>query len=286
MRTEQKLQALYGLRFHPFVPDIPGDALWSPPGAALFFRRIESLVHTGGFALICGAPGVGKSKTLHLLARHLEQSGEIMVGVMERPQSGLGDFYRELGDRFGVNLSPANRYGGFKALRGRWRNHISSTLLRPILLVDEAQEMHADCLNELRLLSAARFDSESILTTVLCGDRRLLDRFRLPELTSLETRIRSRFMLDGWDSGELQTFLDHALEQAGAPQLMTDQVKSALCDHAAGNLRLLTNMGTELLATAAERELPRIDEQLYFEIFSPGAAKARPAGTTEKGRRR
>lgn len=285
MKTDQRLLAKFGLRFNPFLPHIPGDALWSPPGVELFLKRVESLVQTGGFALICGDPGTGKSKTLHLLARHLEQSGDVMVGVMERPQSGLGDFYRELGDRFGVNLTPANRYGGFKALRVRWRKHIASTLLRPIVLVDEAQEVHSDCLNELRLLSTANFDSESILTTVLCGDKRLQERFRFPDLVSLETRIRSRFALDGFSPDDLKDYLDHSLDQAGAPHLMTEEVKSALCDHAAGNLRLLTNMGSELLSTAAEREIPQIDEQMYFEVFAQKPAP-RSSSAARKGRKR
>lgn len=81
----------------------------------------------GGFALISGDPGLGKSKTLQLLAKRLNTLADVVVGVMERPQSNLGDFYRELGDRFGVNLSPANRFGGFKALKGAlagaYQNH-------------------------------------------------------------------------------------------------------------------------------------------------------------------
>jgi hypothetical protein len=65
---------------------------------------------------------------------------------MERPQSGLGDFYREMGMLFGVNLTPANPYGGFKALREKWRTHIKATLFRPVLLIDEAQG-DAGCLS-------------------------------------------------------------------------------------------------------------------------------------------
>ena len=59
----------------------------------------------------------------------------------------------------GVNLSPANCYGGFKALRERWHNHIKSTLFKAVLLIDEAQEMITSCMNELRLLASTDFDS-------------------------------------------------------------------------------------------------------------------------------
>ena len=98
--------------------------------------------------MISGEPGVGISKILQQLAHRLSRLADVVVGVMERPQSSVGDFYREMGALFGVNLSPANRYGGFKALRERWLTHIKSTLFRPVLLIEEAQEMVAACLNE------------------------------------------------------------------------------------------------------------------------------------------
>ena len=157
--NDKQLLALYGLKYNPFLPDIPIEALWQPPGIELFITRINNLVTHGGFALISGEAGVGKSKILHILANRLGKVGDLVVGVMERPQSSMADFYRELGEVFNVNLTPANRYGGFKALRTRWRDYIKTTLLRPVLLVDEAQEMPAECLNELRLLGSAHFDS-------------------------------------------------------------------------------------------------------------------------------
>jgi hypothetical protein len=138
--NDKTLLALYGLKYNPFVPALPVEALWPLPGADLFARRLETLVGHGGFALITGDPASGKSKTLPWLAAHLGQLPDLTVGVMERPQSRIANFYRELGELFGVVLNPANRYGGFKAHRARWRAHCEATLWRPLLLIDEAQE--------------------------------------------------------------------------------------------------------------------------------------------------
>ena len=115
--TDPKIKALFGLKYNPFLPSIPAEDLWCPPGGKMFLFRIETLVMDGGFALISGEPGMGKSKLLHLLATHLEQIEGVVVGIIQRPQNTLGDFYRELGALFGVALKPSNRYGGFKALR-------------------------------------------------------------------------------------------------------------------------------------------------------------------------
>ena len=273
--NDASLRAVYGLKYNPFLQGLPTDALWVLPGAERFAQRVESLVAQGGFALITGDPGHGKSKTLHWLAHRLGRLPDLTVGVMERPQSQMADFYRELGELFGVALTPLNRFGGFKALRARWRAHCESTLVRPVLLIDEAQEVSSACLTELRLLQSARFDSESLLFTVLCGDSRLPERFRTPDLLPLGSRIRARLQLGPLSPEDLKDYLDFALTQAGHPHLMTPELSQTLATHAAGNLRVLTHMAAELLASGAERNLPRLDENLYFELFTPPATRPR-----------
>lgn len=268
MTHDKRLLALFGLKWNPFVSNIPVECLWTPPVFEAFFFRVENLVMEGGFAMICAEPGLGKSKILQLISHRLSPLQGVSVGVMERPQSSLGDFYRELGAVFGVNLSPANRYGGFKALRERWLHHIKTTLFRPVLLIDEAQEMVAPCLNEVRLLSSTHFDSQSILTSILCGDTRLPERLRSEELVSLGTRIRSRLILEPLSREHLMAYLNHALEQAAAPHLLTQPLKEALAEHCLGNLRVLNLMAAELLETAAQRELAQLDEKLFLEFYS------------------
>jgi general secretion pathway protein A len=74
----------------------------------------------------------------------------VVVGTLEHPQSRTSDFYRELGDVFGVPLASHDRWAGFKALRSRWSDHISQTLMRPVLIIDEAQETLTTVFNEMR----------------------------------------------------------------------------------------------------------------------------------------
>jgi general secretion pathway protein A len=138
-----------------------------------------------------------------------------------------------MGSLFGVQLSPHNRWAGFKVLRERWQAHIDSALVRPVLIVDEAQEMVPKVLAELRLLASARLDSHILLTVVLAGDGRLLERFRTDELLPLGSRIRVRLTLERASPDELQECLKHALNNTGAPKLMTGELIGALCDHRA-----------------------------------------------------
>ena len=270
------LLALYGLKWNPFSPAVPTEALYVTPKVENFCWRIEhALVLEGGFALITGDPGTGKSVVLRLLASRLEAIRELCVGAIVHPSSNVADFYREMGDLFGVELRPHNRWGGFKVLRERWLAHLEGTLLRPILLIDEAQEMHPAVLSELRLLSSAEFDSRTLLTVVLAGDGRLTHKLRRDDLLPLGSRIRTRLPMEYAATDELMACLKHLLDGAGNTSLMTGELMKTLCDHAVGNLRVLTGLAAELLAVAARRELPRLDEQLYLEVFgSPPASSA------------
>jgi type II secretory pathway predicted ATPase ExeA len=277
--NRKKLLALYGLKWDPFAQELPSEALWVTKRIEHFTWRMEQQVFQGGFALIAGEPGAGKSAALRLLAERLGEIRDVHVGVLTRPQSRIADFYREMGEVFGVKLKASNRWGGFKVLRDRWKSHVETTLMRPVLLIDEAQELPAETLSEIRLLQSAKFDSVSYLTVVLCGDGRLLSQLRLPDLLPVESRIRTRLTMEYASRDELLELLDHTLEKAGNRKLLTKEVMETMVDHCGGNVRSLMNTGNELLQAAMAAEASQVDEKLYLEVF------AAPPPRTKKARR-
>jgi type II secretory pathway predicted ATPase ExeA len=265
----KKLLSLWGLKWNPFSPELPSEGLLVTAKIESFVWRVEQLVQEGGFALISGESGTGKSVALRIVAERLSTLRDVVVGVLERPQSKSADFYRELGDIFSVKLRPSNRWGGFKALRERWKAHVASSRIKPVLLVDEAQEMDPEVLSELRILASADFDATSLLTVVLSGDGRLLELLRHEDLVPLGTRIRTRLKAEAASREELFELLSHALSKAGNATLMTPELMDTLIDHSAGNYRLLMAMGAELLAYGMVHEVEQLDEKLYLDVFQP-----------------
>ena len=258
----------YGLKWNPFATDLPVEGLMTTPAIESFCRRIEqNLVRQGGFALVAGEAGTGKSVALRLLASRLERAEGLTVAVLAHPSSSNGDFYREMADLFGITTLRSNIWSGFKALRENWLRHLDDTRMRPVLLVDEAQEMAPKVLTELRLLASTEFDSRAILSVVLVGDGHLLAKLRNPALQPVASRIRQRLVMTGSDARQLARMLDHLLDAAGNPGLMTPGLKEALVAHAAGNPRSMTIMADGLLAAGVDQDREVLDEKLFLEAM-------------------
>ncbi len=275
----RQLLAPYALKWNPFAPDVPVEALLSTPRIDSFSIRVEHMVREGGFAAVIGPPGTGKSVALRLLQRRLCGMRDVVVGALTRPQCSVPDLYRELGDLFSAPLTPHNRWASSKVLRERWVAHFESALVRPVLLIDEAQEMRPAAFNELRLLMSKDLDSCSLLTVVLAGDGRLQDKLGTPDLLPIKSRLRVQLPLGDSSRDEMLACLKHSIDAAGNSKLMSAELSAALVDHAAGNLRALMHSADELLQAGLQRDGCTLDEKLFFEVFAvPQQTPKRAAG--------
>ena len=143
---------------------------------------------------------------------------------------------------------------------------MASSRIRPVLLIDEAQEMNPDVLGELRILSSADFDATSLLTVVLSGDGRFPELLRHENLVPLGTRNRARLVTETSRHEDLLELLHHALAKAGNATLMTAELMDTLVDHSADNYRALMTICAGLLAYGAANDLTQLDEECYLEV--------------------
>lgn len=90
-------------------------------------------------------------------------------------------------------------------------------------------------------------------------------RIRCPNNSEIPVRISPKYALP---PKALQECLNHLLKAAGNAKLLSPSLVQTLCEHAAGNLRLLMNMANDLLVVASQQEREVLDEKLFFEVFS------------------
>ena len=140
--------------------------------------------------------------------------------------------------------------------------------------------MPSATMSELRLLSSSEFDSRNLLTVIFCGDRRLTERFRHPDLLPVGSRIKVRLLLEPLTRDEMVKAVAELISKAGNPNLMTQELIQALADHSLGNYRVMTTMATDLLINAIAKEVQQIDEKLFFEVFNNHQPRKKP---TAKG---
>lgn len=263
----QKLLSLFSLKWNPFAPEVPIESVYKTSNIEHFCWRVEnSLIREGGFTAITGDPGTGKSVTLRILAHRLGQFQDLAVGVVSHPGGNIGNFYRQMGDIFGLDLKPNNRWGGFKSLRDRWVAHQETTLYKPVLLVDEAQDMSPSVMNELRHLSSFDFDSKTALSVIFAGDNRFVEKLNTPELMPLSSRLRMKMKLRAATPVDLCACLCHLMDQAGNKNLIERELTLNLAERSLGNFRALCTLANDLLMEAALREESHISEKLFFEM--------------------
>jgi len=88
----KKALSFYGLKWNPFTEDVPVNALLTTSRLENFFWRVENLVRDGGFGMVTGEVGMGKSTAMRMLADRLSKMRDVVVGVIQRPQSKIADF--------------------------------------------------------------------------------------------------------------------------------------------------------------------------------------------------
>lgn len=210
--------AFFGLQRDPFTiaPD--------PRFLFLSERHREALAHllygaqgAGGFVLLTGDIGTGKTTVCR---RFLEQApGECQVAYIFNPRLSVAELLHSIHDEFGLSVpGDGSRVPTIK----EWVDSLNRFLLQAhaqgrsaILIIDEAQNLDADVLEQLRLLTNLETDERKLLQIVLIGQPELRDLLARPQLEQLAQRVVARFHLGALDEAETARYLEHRLGVAG-----------------------------------------------------------------------
>jgi type II secretory pathway predicted ATPase ExeA len=203
----------YGLREKPFsiLPD-PDMIYWGKNHRLAFAMLEFGVMNNAGFTVITGEIGCGKTTLLRYLLRNLDSNitvglisntprgkAELLQWVMMSLNQPFEDTYPTLFKRFQLFLQDQYSKGG-----------------RTILIVDEAQNLGLEALEELRMLSNINADKDQYLQIILVGQPQLKDLLRTPQLLQFAQRVSSDFHLKPLNPNEVNDYISYRLKKAGS----------------------------------------------------------------------
>lgn len=207
-------EAFYGLSEKPFsiLPD-PEFLYWAP-GHEMAYSMLEyGVVNQAGVTVVTGDIGCGKTTLVRQLLRDLDEC--VTVGLVANTVGGRGKLLTWVM----MSLNQPFESRSYVALYQRFQQFLIEEYGRGrhvILIIDEAQNLGVDTLEELRMLSNINADKDQLLQLILIGQPQLRDLLRQPRLVQFAQRVSADFHLRPLEGAEVAAYIDHRLALAGA----------------------------------------------------------------------
>ena len=250
----------FGLKEDPFKLT-PDPAYFYPSsthneGLLLLDYSIEQ---KEGFTTVIGDPGSGKTTVLNVFLEKWKPKAEIAIVLT--PRLSPEEFLVSVLEDLSINLKRKNKNEIIKAFRD-FMIEKSSEGRRIIIIIDEAQNVPEDTLEELRLLSNLETDKEKLLQVVMIGQPELESKLKTDKLRQLNQRITTRIHLRHLSTDETLDYINHRIIKAGKQNLKINKKAGNLIHKlTSGTPRLINMLVSRALMAAYLEENNTISPQ-------------------------
>lgn len=258
-------EAFFGLKEKPFsiLPD-PGFLYWGR-GHRLAYAMLEyGVLNQAGISIVTGEVGCGKTTLVHRLAAQLGDTHH--VAILSNIQAGRGDLLSWVLMGLGRSFAGASHVELFAQLQAFMRAEFAAGR-RIILVIDEAQNLSLDQLEELRMLSNINVGKDQLLQLILVGQPELKAVLARPELRQLAQRVGADFHLTPLSRDEVSAYVETRLMIAGAARrIFTDAAVDALARHSRGVPRVINTIADTALVYAFSGDERVVDEAIIEQV--------------------
>ena len=258
-------ESFFNLREKPFtlLPD-PGFLFLSDKHHMALTLLEYGLVNQSGFTVISGDIGTGKTTLIRHLLANMDR--EHTVGLISNTHREFGELLQWILLSFDIEHKGMDKVEMYQ----RFIDFIIDEYAhnrRTVLIVDEAQNMAAETLEELRMLSNINADKDQALQVILVGQRELRDTLRRPDLVQFAQRISVDYHLEPLSEPEVIGYIRHRLKTAGGnPQLFSEDASRAVHRFSGGVPRLINQLCDNALVYGYAEQLQQIDSQLVNDV--------------------
>lgn len=243
----------FGLSTHPFGNEIEPEDLFPAAGAKELEVRLSHLLELRGIGLITGDSGSGKTCCCRKVLTALHTSLYRVLYVC-LATGNVMDVYKTISWEMGLPVE-RSRAALFRQIRLEVSRLVTEARCRVVLVVDEAHHLRPEVLEDLRLLTNYRMDSENRLCLLLLGQTELRRRLSMTVYEALSQRIVVRYHLVPLTREELPAYLSHRLTRAGTQIALFEPAAQEALFQATGGLPRKINLLAHhaLLAAALSR---------------------------------
>ena len=291
----------FSLREHPFsiTPD-PAYLYLSRPHREALGHLLYGTGEHGGFVQLTGEVGTGKTTLIRALLEQEREVADVDVALCLNPQLTVTELLAAICDELGVSY-PAGDAPTLKSLVDALNRHLLATHAagrRTVVIIDEAQNLSREVLEQVRLLTNLETGKHKLLRIILVGQPELEELLARADLRQLAQRITARFHLQPLGPRETTEYIRHRIRVAdgdadlfsasacgtvyrlshGTPRLINTICERALMGAYANGKKQVTPAMVRLAASETLPRAPQADEQSLARQLTPVAVLLGAAG--------
>lgn len=260
----------FGLRERPFklLPD-PDFLFWSKIHKRAYAVLEYGILSSAPITVVTGEVGAGKTTLLQRLLQSIDDT--VTVGLISNAQGGRGELLQWVLNSLNIELAAGEDYVGlFQKLQDFLVAEYADGR-KVILIIDEAQNLSTEGLEELRMLTNINANKDEVLQLVLVGQPQLRKMIMQPDLQQFAQRVSAFYHIPAMDREMLGAYVAHRMKHAGGSgNEFTDQALDRIYQASEGVPRLVNKLCDFALLYTATEDRQVVTASAVDEVLSDG----------------
>ena len=260
-------EAFYGFNEKPFslLPD-PGFLFLSSKHLQALSMMEYGLMNQAGFTVITGEIGSGKTTLVRQLLKQLELDHTTTVGLVSNTHQSFGELLQWVLLAFKLEYRSKEKVELYETLANFIAREYNQGH-RTVLIIDEAQNLGFEALEELRMLANINADKDQVLQLMLIGQPGLRDKLRLPELEQFAQRIAADFHIQPLDLQETCEYIRHRISLCGGdPDIFESSASIVVHYYSRGIPRMINVLCDTALVCGFAEQRKTISADLIHDV--------------------
>ena len=259
----------FGLRERPFAlaPD-PEYLFWSPEHRGAYAMLDYGLSTRAPITLLTGEIGAGKTTLLHHFIDSLDEA--VTIGMISNARPGVNDVMRRVCAALGLSAPEGSDGDPFGVIQDfLLAEHAAGN--RVLLVIDEAQNLNRDALEDLRMLTNINAGRDEVLQLLLVGQPELRTMVRRPDLVQFAQRVAASYHLPRLDAASTAGYIAARIRHAGGkPDIFSRQAAELIHQATGGVPRLINQLCDLSLTYAYAGQLPMVKRDTVAQVLEDG----------------